>query len=163
MSLRIAELAPRFASLRIVQVTLPMVAGTQLIDRHGRVHDSLRISVTDRCNIRCFYCMPDVPDCHQPRTDILTFDEIERVVRRAAAAGVRKLRFTGGEPLLRKDLPMLLRRVGGIPGIEEVALTTNGVLLGSQATHLFAAGVRRINVHLDTLDASPLPDDYPPG
>ena len=95
----IAELAPRFASLRVVQATLPIFAGTQLIDRHGRVHDSLRISVTDRCNIRCFYCMPDVPDCHQPRTDILTFDEIERVVRRAAAAGVRKLRFTGGEPL----------------------------------------------------------------
>ena len=130
-----------------------MVAGSQLIDRHGRVHDSLRISVTDRCNIRCFYCMPDVPDCHQPRTDILTFDEIERVVQRAAAVGVRKLRFTGGDPLLRKDLPVLLRRVGGIPGIEEVALTTNGVLLGSQAPHLFAAGVRRINVHLDTLDA----------
>jgi len=136
----------------MVQATLPIVAGTELIDGHGRIHDSLRISVTDRCNIRCFYCMPDVPDCHQPRTDILTFDEIERVVRRAAAAGVRKLRFTGGEPLVRKDLPVLLRRVAAIPGIHEVALTTNGVLLAGQATELYAAGVRRINVHLDTLD-----------
>ena len=122
------------------------------MDRHGRVHDSLRISVTDRCNIRCFYCMPDVPDSCQPRTDILTFDEIERVVRRAAAAGVRKLRFTGGEPLVRRDLPVLLRRAASIPGIDEVTLTTNGVLLAVQATDLYAAGVRRINVHLDTLD-----------
>src|SRR5208282_5759733 len=88
-----------------------------------------------------------------PRDEILTFEEIERVVRCAAAAGVRKLRFTGGEPLLRKDLPVLLRRVANIPGIDEVALTTNGVLLAGQAPELYAAGVRRINVHLDTLDA----------
>ena len=127
-------------------------SGPRLIDRYGRVHDCLRISVTDRCNIRCFYCMPDIPEDHLPRTDILTFGEIERVVRRAAAAGVRKLRFTGGEPLVRKDLPVLLRRVARIPGIDEVALTTNGVLLAGQATELYAAGVRRVNVHLDTLD-----------
>jgi cyclic pyranopterin phosphate synthase len=86
--------------------------------------------------------------------DILSFDEIERVVRRAAAAGVRKLRFTGGEPLIRRDLPVLLRQAASIPGIDEVALTTNGVLLAGQATELYAAGVRRINVHLDTLNAA---------
>jgi cyclic pyranopterin phosphate synthase len=126
--------------------------GTHLVDRHGRVHDSMRISVTDRCNIRCFYCMPDIPDAWQPRTDILTFDEIERVAWRAAAAGVRKLRFTGGEPLVRKDLPFLIHSVASIPGIEEVTLTTNGVLLAGQAAELYDAGVRRINVHLDTLD-----------
>src|SRR5690242_16993701 len=131
----------------MVQATLPIPAGRHLIDRHGRVHDSLRISVTDRCNIRCFYCMPDTPDSCQPRTDILTFDEIERVVRRAAAAGVHKLRFTGGEPLVRRDLPVLLRRVATIPGIKEIALTTNGVLLAGQAPGLYSAGVRRINVH----------------
>jgi len=96
--------------------------------------------------------MPDIPENHQPQTDILTFGEIERVVRRAAAAGVRKLRFTGGEPLVRKDLSVLLSRVASIPGIDEVALTTNGVLLAGQATELYAAGVRRINLHLDTLD-----------
>lgn len=123
-----------------------------LTDRYGRVHDSLRISVTDRCNIRCFYCMPDTPVCFQPRDEILTFEEIERVVRCAAAAGIRKLRFTGGEPLLRKDLPVLLRQVALVPGIAEVALTTNGVLLAGQADELYGAGVRRINVHLDTLD-----------
>lgn len=98
--------------------------------------------------------MPDMPDSCQPRTDILTFDEIERVVRRAAAAGIRKLRFTGGEPLVRKDLPVLLRQVASIPGIDEVTLTTNGVLLAGQAIELYDAGVRRINVHLDTLDAA---------
>ncbi|HVO95532.1 MAG TPA: GTP 3',8-cyclase MoaA [Terriglobales bacterium] len=124
-----------------------------LEDRYGRVHDSMRISVTDRCNIRCNYCMPDTQHCFQPRAGILTFDEIETIVRRAAAAGVRKLRFTGGEPLLRKDLPTLLRRVSTIPGIAEVTLTTNGVLLGARSAEVYAAGVRRINVHLDTLDA----------
>ena len=144
---------PSVCTLESGASPLAMFGGTHLIDRYGRVHDSLRISVTDRCNIRCFYCMPDIPEAHQPRTDILTFGEIERVVRRAAAAGVRKLRFTGGEPLIRKDLPVLLRRVADIPGIDEVALTTNGVLLAGQATGLYAAGVRRINVHLDTLDA----------
>jgi cyclic pyranopterin phosphate synthase len=96
--------------------------------------------------------MPDVPESCQLRTDILTFDEIERLVRRAAAAGVRKIRFTGGEPLVRKDLPVLLRRAASIPGIDEITLTTNGVLLAGQAIELYAAGVRRINVHLDTLD-----------
>ena len=157
------RIGPRLAPLRVVQATLPIIAGTYLMDRHGRVHDKLRISVTDRCNIRCFYCMPDVPDSCQPRTDILTFDEIERVVRRAAAAGVRKLRFTGGEPLVRKDLPVLLSRAASIPGIDEVTLTTNGVLLAVQATDLYAAGVRRINVHLDTLDRGTIPDHHPPG
>ncbi len=96
--------------------------------------------------------MPDAPVCFQPRGEILTFDEIEQVVRRLATAGVRKLRFTGGEPLVRKDLPVLLRRVALVPGIAEVALTTNGVLLAGYADELYAAGVRRINIHLDTLD-----------
>jgi len=136
-----------------MQDTLPVLALEPLTDGYGRVHDSLRISVTDRCNIRCFYCMPDTPVCFEPRTKILTFDEIERVVWVAARAGVRKLRFTGGEPLLRRDLPRLLGRVAHIPGIEEVALTTNGVLLAGHAAELYRAGVRRINVHLDTLDA----------
>src|SRR5271165_1896052 len=107
-----------------MQATLPVFTTAVLTDRYERVHDSLRISVTDRCNVRCFYCMPDTPACFEPRSEILTFDEIERVVRVAAGGGVRKLRLTGGEPLLRKDLPALLRRLSQIPGIEEVALTT---------------------------------------
>jgi cyclic pyranopterin phosphate synthase len=123
-----------------------------LIDTFGRVHDNLRISVTDRCNIRCFYCMPETGVKFQPREQLLTFEEIERFVRIAVTLGVRKLRITGGEPLLRKDLPTLVRKLGSIQGIEDMALTTNGVLLTEQAQALYDAGLRRLNVHLDTLD-----------
>jgi cyclic pyranopterin phosphate synthase len=123
-----------------------------LIDTHGRVHDNLRISVTDRCNIRCFYCMPERDVQFVPRAEILTFEEIERFARIAAGLGVTKIRVTGGEPLVRKDLPALITRLLGIQGIREVALTTNGVLLAEQARDLHAAGLRRLNVHLDTLD-----------
>jgi len=123
-----------------------------LIDGFGRLHDNLRISVTDRCNIRCFYCMPENPVEFVPRSGILSFEEIESFVRVAANLGVRKLRITGGEPLLRKDLPVLLAKLAAIPGIEDLALTTNAVLLAPQAKALRDAGVHRLNVHLDTLD-----------
>src|SRR5579872_30406 len=123
-----------------------------LIDTYGRLHDNLRISVTDRCNIRCFYCMPEHNVKFVERAEILSFEEIERLVRVAASLGVRKIRITGGEPLVRKDLPVLIEKLGRIPGIEDVALTTNGVLLAEQAEGLYKAGLRRINVHLDTLD-----------
>ena len=125
---------------------------TQLIDTFGRIHDSLRISVTDRCNIRCFYCMPETDVKFQPREQLLSFEEIERFVTIAAKLGVRKLRVTGGEPLLRKNLSTLIRKLSAIEGIEDLALTTNGVLLAQQAQELYDAGLRRINVHLDTLD-----------
>src|SRR5580692_11297890 len=125
---------------------------TPLIDTFDRVHDNLRISVTDRCNIRCFYCMPEDGVKFQPREEILTFEEIERFVRVAVTLGVRKLRLTGGEPLLRKGLAKLIRRLGAIEGIEDLALTTNGVLLADQAQELYDAGLRRLNIHLDTLD-----------
>jgi cyclic pyranopterin phosphate synthase len=123
-----------------------------LIDRFGRVHDNLRISVTDRCNIRCFYCMPESAVQFVERHEILDFEEVERFARIAAGLGIRKLRVTGGEPLLRRDLPVLIARLAAIPGIEDLALTTNGVLLQELAEPLYAAGLRRLNVHLDTLD-----------
>ena len=123
-----------------------------LTDGFGRVHDNLRISVTDRCNIRCFYCMPETEVKFTQRSEILDFEEIERFVRIAAGLGVRKLRITGGEPLLRRELPLLLSRLAVVPGIEDLALTTNGVLLEELAEPLFAAGLRRLNVHIDTLD-----------
>ena len=123
-----------------------------LIDHFGRVHDNLRVSVTDRCNIRCFYCMPEHNVEFVPRREILSFEEIERFVRVAVSLGVRKLRITGGEPLVRRDLPYLIGRLSAIPGVEDLALTTNGVLLAEQAQALYDAGLRRINVHLDTLD-----------
>jgi cyclic pyranopterin phosphate synthase len=125
---------------------------TPLIDTYGRVHDNLRISVTDRCNIRCFYCMPEEGVKFQPREEILTFEEIERFVRIAVTLGVRKLRITGGEPLLRKGLAKLVGRLGAIEGIHDIALTTNAVLLAEQAQELYDAGLRRLNIHLDTLD-----------
>src|SRR5580658_8034476 len=124
----------------------------QLIDTYGRVHDSLRVSVTDRCNIRCFYCMPETAVKFERREQLLSFEEIERFVSIAARLGVRKIRLTGGEPLVRKNLSTLVRKLGAIEGIEDLALTTNGVLLAQQAEELYDAGLRRINVHLDTLD-----------
>ncbi len=123
-----------------------------LIDSFGRVHDNLRLSVTDRCNIRCFYCMPETGVQYMPRAEILDFDEIERFVRIAVSLGTTKLRVTGGEPLLRRDLPALIRRLAAIPGIRDLALTTNGVLLTELAAPLYEAGLRRMNIHLDTLD-----------
>lgn len=123
-----------------------------LIDSFDRRHDNLRISVTDRCNIRCFYCMPEGPIPFLEREEILSYEEIERVARVAVSLGVRKLRITGGEPLVRKNLPALVERLCGIPGVEDVGLTTNAVLLAGQANALWQAGLRRLNVHLDTLD-----------
>jgi cyclic pyranopterin phosphate synthase len=123
-----------------------------LVDSFGRIHDSLRISVTDRCNIRCFYCMPETGVPFVNHAEILTFEEIERFVRIAVALGVTKLRVTGGEPLVRRGLPLLIRRLAAIPGIRDLALTTNGVLLPELAVPLYEAGLRRLNVHLDTLD-----------
>jgi cyclic pyranopterin phosphate synthase len=128
------------------------MASPPLTDSFGRVHDNLRVSVTDRCNIRCFYCMPETGVQFVPRAEILDFEEIERFVRIAAGLGVTKLRVTGGEPLVRRDLPLLIRRLAAIPGIRDLALTTNGVLLGELAGPLYEAGLRRLNVHLDTLD-----------
>ncbi len=123
-----------------------------LVDRFGRLHDNLRISVTDRCNIRCFYCMPEEGGQYAPKQEILSFEEITRFVRVAAGMGVRKLRLTGGEPLVRKGLASLIGMLSSIPGIDDIALTTNALLLGAQAKELYEAGLRRLNVHLDTLD-----------
>lgn len=123
-----------------------------LVDRFGRIHTSLRISVTDRCNIRCFYCMPLENIQFQPRAEILTFEEIERLVRVGSELGIRKLRLTGGEPLVRSDLPQLVKRLRDLPGIEEIALTTNGILLDKLALQLKDAGLDRINISIDTLD-----------
>ena len=123
-----------------------------LRDTFDRVHDNLRISITDRCNIRCFYCMPEHEVEFMDRSEILSFEEIERFVRVAVKLGITKVRVTGGEPLVRKDLPVLIRMLAGIPDIKDLALTTNGILLPSLATPLYEAGLRRINIHLDTLD-----------
>jgi GTP 3',8-cyclase len=122
-----------------------------LIDGFGRVHTNLRISVTDRCNIRCFYCMPAENVEFMDRDKLLTFEEIERFVRVVAALGVNKVRLTGGEPLVRREVHKLVAKIAPIPGIRDVGLTTNGILLAEQASDLWDAGLRRLNVSLDAL------------
>lgn len=123
-----------------------------LVDRFGRVHTDLRVSVTDRCNLRCYYCMPAWGVEFRPHAAILSFEEIARVVRVAAALGIRKLRLTGGEPLVRKGICDLVAMLARTPGIEDLALTTNAVLLEPLAQPLRAAGLHRLNISLDTLD-----------
>jgi len=120
-------------------------------DTLARSLGSLRLSVTDRCNLRCRYCMPEDEYVWLPRASILTFEELDRLVRVFSRLGVRKVRLTGGEPLLRHDLPALVRLIARIPQIEDLALTTNGLLLAKQAAALRAAGLQRVTVSLDTL------------
>lgn len=128
-----------------------------LRDGFGRVIDYLRISITDRCNLRCVYCMPlSHPDLAE-RDDVLTAGEIGRLVEEAAALGFRKIRLTGGEPTLRPDIVELVRRIASVPGIEDVALTTNAIRMPELAQPLKDAGLRRVNVHVDSLSAETLP------
>jgi cyclic pyranopterin phosphate synthase len=143
-----------------------------LVDAHGRVLRDLRVSITDRCNFRCLYCLPETeaaqnfyrgrwatlpnpkPIAHQwqPRSKILSFEEIERVVRIAVGLGIQKIRLTGGEPLLRRDAEQLVARIAAIPGITDLALTSNGFLFQEKGRALRDAGLRRISFSLDSLD-----------
>jgi cyclic pyranopterin phosphate synthase len=142
-----------------------------LIDSHGRVLRDLRVSLTDRCNFRCLYCLPETeaaqnfyrghwahmpnsaPIVQQwvPKTHLLSFEEIERVVRLAIASGIQKIRLTGGEPLLRQGLEVLVKRIACIPGVHDLAMTTNGFLFPQKATALRSAGLHRISFSLDSL------------
>ena len=122
-----------------------------LADRFGRPLRSLRVSVTDRCNLRCNYCMPQEEYVWLPRQELLTFEEIARVVEVFTSLGVEDVRLTGGEPLLRRDLSRLVHMLAANPGIRDLALTTNGVLFAEQAEALRAAGLHRVTLSLDTL------------
>lgn len=128
--------------------TLP---ATPLTDSLGRVHTYLRISVTDRCNYRCTYCMPADGMSFMPKSDVLSYEEIVRLARIFVRAGVGHLRLTGGEPTLRKDLPLLVEQLAAIPGLRDLSLTTNGHFLPDLAGPLARAGLKRINVSLDSL------------
>ena len=123
----------------------------ELADRLGRPLRSLRVSVTDRCNLRCNYCMPEENYVWLPRQELLTFEEIARLVEVFTSLGVEDVRLTGGEPLLRRDLPQLVRMLAANPRIRDLALTTNGVLFAEQAEALHAAGLHRVTVSLDSL------------
>jgi len=149
-----------------------MTGDKLLVDAHGRVLRDLRVSLTDRCNFRCLYCLPETEAAQnfyrgrwgqmpqsepiarqwQPQSDLLTFDEIERAVRVAVGLGIRKVRLTGGEPLLRRNIAELVGRLAGIPGIADFALTTNGFMFAQLGEALARAGLRRVSFSLDSLD-----------
>lgn len=125
---------------------------SQLTDKYGRKIDYLRISVTDRCNLRCIYCMPNYDIVHKPHNEILTFEEIEKIVKVAGSLGVNKIRITGGEPLVRKGICDLISILSNIKDIVDLSITTNGIFLNNLASHLKECGLKRINISLDTLN-----------
>lgn len=125
-------------------------------DSHGRVIDYLRISLTDRCNFRCIYCMPEEGVCAMSHDEILRIEEIETIARVATRIGIKSVRLTGGEPLVRKGVVDLVHSLHEMPGIENISMTTNGVLLPKMADELKRAGLSRVNISLDTLD----PDQF---
>lgn len=127
---------------------------TPLIDSFGRLHTSLRISVTDRCNLRCTYCMPEKNPDFFPKDQLLSFEELLRVSRLLVEhCGIQDIRITGGEPLVRKDLPTFVQLLSSIPNLKDLSLTTNGILLKEHAKDLSRAGLKRLNISLDTLSA----------
>ncbi len=124
-----------------------------MYDSYKREIDYLRISVTDRCNLRCSYCMPETGIALKSHFDILPYEKIVRVAAAAAELGIRKIRLTGGEPLVRKDIAFLVHELKAVPGVREVSMTSNGTLLDLLAAGLKQAGLDRLNISLDTLDA----------
>jgi len=131
---------------------MPQHANSTMIDPSGRVVDYLRISVTDRCNERCLYCMPEHYSAWLPREDLLTYDEILAIARAGVRLGFKRFRVTGGEPLLRPGIADFIGQLVHLPGVESVQVTTNGTRLPQLARPLFEAGLRRINISLDALD-----------
>ena len=124
-----------------------------LVDAHHRTIDYLRVSITDRCNLRCSYCMPHEGVDLLQHSDVLSYEEILRIISVSVHLGISKVRLTGGEPLVRRNVCSLISRIAKIPGVKDLSLTTNGVLLKDMAAALFEAGMRRINVSLDSLNA----------
>lgn len=124
----------------------------KLFDNHGRPINYLRLAVTDRCNLRCFYCMPEDGIHYLPKKELLTFEEIERLIRLVASMGISKIRLTGGEPFVRTDLMELIRKIVSIGGVEHLHLTTNGILTAPHISELKALGIASVNLSLDTLD-----------
>lgn len=135
-----------------MHAAVPVASAAGLVDQHGRVARDIRISLTDRCNLRCEYCMPAAGLPWQPREQHLTSDEIVQLAELLIGLGIRTIRLTGGEPLLRRDLAEIVARLRALDGLEDLAVTTNGVLLERQAAALAAAGGVRLNVSIDSAD-----------
>jgi len=136
-------------------LSTPVPTSKALIDRFGRRHTLLRVSVTDRCNLRCQYCMPACGVPWRAHDEILRFEEIAQIVRVAVACGVHRVRLTGGEPLVRRGIVELVRTLAKLPGLTELTMTTNGTLLAEHADALKSAGLRRVNISLDTIRREP--------
>jgi cyclic pyranopterin phosphate synthase len=130
---------------------LPENKKHQLVDSFNRQVTYLRVSLTDQCNLRCFYCSPLPVEDHLPSTELLSYEELLRVIGVATGLGIKKIRLTGGEPLVRRDVGKFIRQLTALKGIEEVRITTNGILLAEKAAELYAAGIRKVNISLDTL------------
>jgi cyclic pyranopterin phosphate synthase len=125
----------------------------QLIDSFNRKISYLRISLTDQCNLRCFYCTPLPLESNLPADELLSYEELLRVISVSTGLGIKKIRLTGGEPLVRRDVGDFIRKLHDISGIEEVRITTNGILLADKAEELYAAGIRKLNISIDSLKA----------
>lgn len=123
-----------------------------MVDRNGRVIDYLRVSLTDRCNLRCIYCMPESGICKKTHDEIMRFEDVEKIIEICSELGVKKVRFTGGEPLILPNIENLINTVSKINNINDISITTNGILLFERANELKKAGLRRVNISLDTLD-----------
>lgn len=128
------------------------MAGRGLFDNHGRPINYLRLAVTDRCNLRCFYCMPEEGIKYLPKQVLLTYEEIERLINIVARMGITKIRLTGGEPFVRTDLMQVIRRIRAVPGIKDIHLTTNGVLTAPHVPELKELGIASVNLSMDTVD-----------
>lgn len=143
-------------SLPVAIPGLEMPTEGPIMDRFGRRHTYMRVSVTDRCNYRCIYCMPPEGLEWLPRDDLLTYEEITRIVGVMVRGGVHRIRITGGEPTVRRDLPELVQELSALPGIDDLSMTTNGHLFAKRAAEFAEAGLMRINVSIDTMD----PDEF---
>jgi cyclic pyranopterin phosphate synthase len=140
----------------IEEAFFPILAMNELIDSHNRKINYLRISITDRCNLRCRYCMPQEGVSPLRHEEILSYEEILRLAKLAVKKGITKVRITGGEPLVRRGVVQLIQKLSDLPGLQDISMTTNGILLGEFAPSLFQAGLRRVNISMDSLD----PDKY---
>ena len=140
------------SALPLVTTAPVAILPAALVDQHGRPLEYVRLAVTDRCNLRCFYCMPEEGIQYVPRHELLSYEEMLRLVGLLAGLGVRKVRLTGGEPFVRRDLVPFMERLAQLPGIDDISLTTNGVLTAPHVPVLARLGVKAVNLSLDTLD-----------